>query len=252
MKRRLPALAGLLLAGAALPQAYAQQNFIGIGAAVVPRYEGSDEYRVRPVPLVNYENGPFFISPRGGMPSLGLKMKALPDVTIGAFVGLNMGRDEDDADRLHGMGDIDTHATYGGFAEWTPGRFKLGAAYAQAAKSGYGGSLELSASYALVQTQRDRLSLGVSTVWSNDDAMQTWFGVSQRQAARSNGHLSAYDAGSGFRNASLSATWIHNVSGNWSVMSTAGVRTLLGDAKDSPLVERKTSVYGAVGVIYAF
>lgn len=245
-------MAGVLLVGAALQPAHAQENFIGLGAAVVPRYEGSDEYRVRPLPLINYEAGPFFISPRGGLPSVGLKTKLLPDVTAGVFASLNMGRDEDDGSRLHGMGDIDTHALYGGFVEWAPDRFRLGAAYRQAAKSGYGGTLELRASYQVLRAQRDHLSVGVSTEWSNGDAMQTWFGVSERQAARSDGRLRAYDAGSGLRNATLYATWTHQLGGSWSLNTTAGVRTLLGDARDSPIVERETGLFGSVGVLYRF
>lgn len=45
------------------------QNYIGISAAVAPRYEGAKDYRFLPVPLIHYENGPFFISPRAGCPA---------------------------------------------------------------------------------------------------------------------------------------------------------------------------------------
>src|SRR5690606_4258926 len=50
------------------PNAHAK-NAIGLGVGVVPEYEGSGDYRALPVPLINYERGNFFISPRAGLPS---------------------------------------------------------------------------------------------------------------------------------------------------------------------------------------
>lgn len=247
--------AGLFLSGAALaPQAWAQQgqNFIGLAAALRPRYEGADEYRVRAVPLINYEYKNFFISPRGGLPSLGLKWSPAQDLTVGVLAGIDLGRDESDADILHGTGDIDAHALYGGFAEWSPGRFRLGAAYRQAARSGYGGSLELRASYDLLRAGAGRVSVGASTEWASSGYMQTWFGVSAAQAARSGGRLQRYEAGSGIKSAALFAAWSHRLGGSWSVISSVGVKTLLGDARDSPIVERRTAVFGVLGLTYAF
>jgi len=254
MKRRIWAAAGLLAAGAAAaPEAWAQQtNFIGLSGIARPRYEGADRYKVSPVPLINYEYGHFFISPRAGLPAAGLKWSPLPDVSAGVFVGMDFGRDESDSSRLRGMGDIDFHAAYGAYAEWAPGRFRLGAAYRQAAKSGYGGVLELRTSYRLLQAPRDTLTVGLSTEWANDDSMQTWFGVTRGQSARSGGRLGVYEPSAGFKNAAAFATWAHRFDNRWSIITTAGVKTLLGDARDSPIVERETGIFGGVGVTYAF
>jgi len=235
-----------------ISQAWAQQNYIGVAGVAMPRYEGSDEYRLRPVPLINYETRHFFVSPRAGLPALGLKFSPLTDVSAGVFLGMDMGRDENDDDHLEGMGDIDFHALYGVYAAWSPGRYEFSAAWRQAARSGYGGMLELGASYQLLRAQRDVVTVGLSTTWANSASMQTWFGVSPTQSARSDGRLESYDAGSGFQSARLSANWAHRLDDGWSVITTAGVRTLLGDARDSPIVERRTSVYGGVGFTYAF
>lgn len=159
-------------------------------------YAGSDEYRAVPTPLINYRSGNFFITPRAGLPAMGLSFELAPELEGGVFVGLGQGRDADDADRTRGLDDIDFHGVYGAFIEWTPGRYSLGAAYRQAAKSGYGGTLELRASYAILQTERQQLRLGVSTQWANSDDMQTWYGVSTSDAARSREHLSPYSASS--------------------------------------------------------
>lgn len=227
-------------------------NFIGVGVGYVPNYAGSDEYRVVPTPLINYRSGNFFVTPRAGLPAMGLSFELAPDLETGVFVGLELGRDSDDSDRTRGMDDIDFHGAYGAFVEWTPGRYSLGAAYRQAAKSGYGGALELRTSYAVVQTEQQQLRLGVSTEWANSNDMQTWYGVSTSDAARSRENLSPYTASSGFKTAALFANWRYNLTKDWIVMSTVGVSTVLGDARDSPLTERKTNLFGSMGVAYRF
>ncbi|MFD4840051.1 MipA/OmpV family protein [Achromobacter sp. NPDC058515] len=233
--------------------AYAQSgNFIGLGAGAIPVYEGSSQYRVIPVPLINYHSGNFFITPRAGLPAMGLKTSLAQDLDVGVFVGLNLGRDENDADLTKGMGDIKFHGAYGAYVEWRPGRYSLGAAYRQAARSGYGGTLELRASYAALKTEAHTVQVGVSTEWANRDAMQTWFGVTSSQAANSREGLSTYSPSSGFKSATLFTSWGYRINSDWSALTTVGVNTVLGDARDSPLNERKANVFGSVGVVYKF
>jgi len=258
MKRKIlasgPAVASALLAALA-GNARAEgggANFIGLGVGAVPVYEGSREYRALPVPLINYDAGHFFISPRAGLPAMGLKTDLGPDWTAGAFVGMALGRKADDSDRTEGLDDIDFHGTYGAFIEWSPGPYSVMAAYRQAARSGYGGTLELRATYDAWRDTRNRLTLGASTQWANDDAMQTWFGVTPSQAARSRAGLETYSPSSGFKSVALFGTWAHRIDTRWSAVTTLGVNTLVGDARDSPLTERKTNVFANVGVIYAF
>jgi len=249
MYNRLTAAGALALALCGTASA---QNYIGLGAAFVPEYEGADDYKVSPWPLVNYERGMFFISPRGGLPSLGLKMPLGADLEGGIFAGMSGGRDSSDSDRLSGLEDIDFHATYGAFLSWHPGRFSGTVAYRQAAKSGYGGTLDIDARYTVLQSGSDTVHLGLGTEWGNSDHMSTWFGVSTGDAARSRAGLRPYSASSGFSSASAYAVWSHRLTKRWSTMAVVGVKTLLGDARDSPLVERETAAFGGVGLTYNF
>jgi outer membrane scaffolding protein for murein synthesis (MipA/OmpV family) len=253
---RMGILARGVFAGAvfsAAGAAYAQStNFIGLGVGAVPVYEGSREYRALPVPLINYQSGNFFITPRMGLPAMGLKTSLASDLDAGVFVGMSLGRKADDADRLKGLDDIKFHGAYGAYVEWRPGRYSLGAGYKQAARSGYGGTLELRASYAALMTEQHNVQVGVRTEWANSDYMQTWFGVTPSQAARSREGLSTYSPSSGFKSAGIYTTWSYRINPSWSTVSTIGVNTLLGDARDSPLTERKANVFGSVGVAYRF
>ena len=227
-------------------------NFIGLSVGYVPVYEGSREYRALAVPLVNYHSGNFFISPRAGLPAMGLQTALAPDWKAGVFVGMGLGRDSSDADRTKGLDDIDFHGTYGAFVEWAPGPLSLGAAYRQAARSGYGGTLERRATYAAWQDGAHRVNIGASTQWASHDAMQTWYGVTSSQAASSRAGLSTYSPSSGFKSAALFTTWSYRINPSWSTITTLGVNTLLGDARDSPLTERRANLFGSVGVAYAF
>ena len=76
--------------------------------------------------------------------------------------------------------------------------------------------------------------------------------ASRRASRRSRAGLHAYSPSSGFQSASLYAAWSHQLSARWSTVATLGVSTVLGDARDSPLVERDSNVFGSVGMVYAF
>ena len=123
---------------------------------------------------------------------MGLKTRLAQDWEAGVFVGMGLNRDSSDADRLKGLDDIDYHATYGAFVEWRPGPYALGLAYRHAAHKGYGGVMELRASYLAWRDDSNALRVGVNAEWANGDAMQTWYGVTPGQAARSRAGLHAY------------------------------------------------------------
>lgn len=247
------ALSTAVLATLALAStAQAQRNFIGLGVGAVPVYEGSSEYRAVPAPIINYHSGNFFITPRAGLPALGLKANLASDLEAGVFLGLGLGRKSSRTEVTKGLDDIKFHANYGAYLEWTPGRASLGIAYRQAARSGYGGTLDLRVSYAAWESGAHRIRVGAGTQWANRDTMDTWYGVSPQQAAQSQAGLSTYRPSAGFKSASLFSVWSYQVTPKWSTLTSLGVNTLLGDAKNSPLTERRTNVFGSFGVVYAF
>ncbi|MFC4298431.1 MAG: MipA/OmpV family protein [Castellaniella sp.] len=240
------------LALSLFPTGAQAKNAIGLGVGIIPKYEGSEDYRALPVPLINYTNGHFFISPRAGLPSMGLKTDLTTDWSAGVFLGMALGRKASWSSRLDGTDDIDFHGVAGVYTEWRPGPFSIGAAYYQALHSGYGATAELRASYLAWKSGYDALRVGVSTQWANSDSMQTYFGVTEREAKASQGRLHPYSPSAGFKSASVFGTWNHQLSDSWSMNATLGVRTLLNHAGDSPIVEDKTGVFGSAGLMYSF
>lgn len=242
----------ITLLAAGTGQAIAQQTTVGAGLGFMPKYEGADSYGARPYPFLSHRNGHFFIAPKAGQPALGLQINLSENWTIGTYASLSRSRKADDADRLHGTDDIDRHGNVGVFTALQLGRAHLEAGYYQALKNGYGGNAVLDLSYRVWNNQRSSVSLGGEFKWSNDKAMRTYFGVRPHEAAASNGQLRAYRPDAGFRSYSLYGQFTHKLGDSWSLQGVLGVTTLGREAKDSPLVEKDSSVFGGVGLGYSF
>jgi outer membrane protein len=101
----------------------------------------------------------------------------------------------------------------------------------------------------------DRMStrFGVSLTYADDDYMDTYFSVDADNADRSG--LPIYKAESGVKDVGFDLTLHLNMNENWAVRGAAAYIALLGDAKDSPIVddEGESSRFKAsLVVIYNF
>ncbi|GHC39109.1 membrane protein [Alcaligenes pakistanensis] len=233
-------------------QALAQQTTIGLGMGFAPKYEGSDSYSGRAYPLISHRNGHFFLAPKAGMPAIGLQTQLTDNWTIGTYASLSRSRDAGDGSRLHGTDDIDRHGNLGVFTAYQLGDAKIEGSYYQALKSGYGATAVLDLSYRLWNNQDSSFSVGTELKWSNEKAMRTYFGVQSHEVVNSGGQLRTYRPDSGLRSYALYGQYTHKLSESWSLQGLLGVNTLGEEAKDSPLVEKKSSVFGGVGLGYSF
>jgi outer membrane protein len=219
-----------------------------LGVGLFPKYAGSKDYSALPLPLVTVRSKNFYwIGLEGGYAYPLNNM-----FSIGPLVSLERGRDQDDAGRLRGLGDIDTTMGYGAFVNGRFGGLNVTLKYVQSTKSAYGGRVGLDAFYMWRLGQQDRLTLSASTIWGNNKYMQTNFGVTEAQAATSEAGLQTYNANSGFQHVRVGTTWVHAFNPNWSMLTMVGATSLVGKTKDSPVVEKTTSLYSTVGVIYSF
>lgn len=229
-------------------------NSVGLNLGVLPRYQGASTYRVLPLPTLALTshglpyNGSFFLQDLNG----GVAFPFGRSVTFGLLVGVGLGRKQDDAPILNGLGDIDTSFQYGLFARWHSGPASADIRFLQAARAGYGNHVTLGVSYAVFDTPRDRVTVSADTVWSNGPAEQTYFGVDSEQAANSAAGLPVYHPSAGFSRVDGRLAWEHRLNPHWSLRSSIGVGSLLGDAANSPVVEHRAAVFGSVGASYHF
>lgn len=260
LKKILP---GALLALLATPTLAAEPPLrtsltVGGGVDVAPRYSGSDENRVSTALVLDYSmrNGFFFSSTRG----LGYGNN-LGNVDYSAALSYRTGRkdhnvDSDDmndgSDHLRGMGNIKGSALgvvglgYN-FTPWLSAQLQAEVPFSQRDN---GAALHVGIVSPLYHSPKNSVTMALTSSWGTNDYMQTYYGVSAPQSAASG--FTQYDAGSGIYAWSLNLDWTHNFTERWSVVADAGYTQLAGDARNSPIVQRKSSPTGSLKVTYRF
>jgi outer membrane scaffolding protein for murein synthesis (MipA/OmpV family) len=149
------------------------------------------------------------------------------------------------------MGDIDGGLQAVLTASYQLGKVGLSVGTTQAVgKRENGSTYTLGASVPLYSGTNDQVSLGGSAVYGDNKHMQTYFGVTGAQSARSG--FKAYQAKSGFETVSAAVSWDHVIDKRWSTHTAVGFTRLLGDAADSPLTKRKTTPMLMTGISYKF
>ncbi|SNT04435.1 MULTISPECIES: MipA/OmpV family protein [unclassified Azospirillum] len=259
-KLLFPLMAGVALCVLALGSAQAQQApkkqgwqvRLGMLGAATPDYEGSDDYRFRPFPdiEITYDNT-FFLDRRG----VGANLIQSGPLTTGVTLGYDGGRKERRNRALRGLGNVGDTAVAGAFANYQIGRWMLTAdVNTDLLGDGHDGTTaDLGFSYVMRPSNDMMIIIGPSVTWASDNYMQSYFGINAAQAARSG--RAVYRAEAGFKDAGLLGFGTYKLTQNWSLTAVAGYSRLLGDAADSPLVDRDGSAnqfFGGLGVSYSF
>lgn len=222
---------------------------LGGGAMYAPEYEGSDNYGVMPVPLVtvSYKDGLFFANPFDGIGSFPIQGE---NYKLGASVGLDFGRSEDDDKKnLRGMGDIDMGATANLMGEYSVGPATLSAKLTKGSED-YGMTAEIDVGMMQPITERITLMGKVGTKWADEDHMNSYFGVSGAQSARSG--YAAYSAESGFKSVGVTVGAFYSITDNWDAILMVNGDQLIGDAADSPIVKQEFQPSALLSVSYKF
>lgn len=231
---------------------------LGGGVGVAPRYSGSDENRVSTALVLDYSmrNGFFVSSTRG----LGYGNN-LGNFDYSAALSYRTGRKDhnvdsdtmsDGSDHLRGMGNVKGSAlgVVGlGYklTNWLSAQLQAEVPFSQRDN---GAALHFGIVSPLYHSPKNSVTLGLTSSWGTNDYMQTYYGVSAAQSAASG--FTQYHAGSGIYAWSLNLDWTHNFTESWSVVADAGYTQLAGDARNSPIVQRKASPTGSLTVTYRF
>jgi outer membrane scaffolding protein for murein synthesis (MipA/OmpV family) len=253
--------------------------YIGVGALSAPRYDGARERHTLAMPVlqVEWSNGLFVAGQ-----SLGMHLSKEPAYEFGPLLALAARRDEDgnsgglgsvgertgtslhpstilppsvtsDGNRLTGMDIIHRRLLYGAFfnANLTPQLRLANNLLYGAGNERDGLRLHTALQYMLPDLATHHslvLSAGVSLV--NAGQNRTYFGVTQEEAARTG--LAAYRPSGGVQDVRAGVRWNWSVSPSWMLTSGVQLTRLLGDAKDSPLVERPTNLTVTTALAYRF
>ena len=246
----LAALLSLLLVG---PTIQAADFSIGGGIGVKPDYEGSSDYELVPVPAgsAKFDNGMY-------LKLLGLNLRAnlIPSDfwRLGPVYNYRPERDNVEnnrVDRMKDISDANELGLFGGF-EWQGWYVFL--EWLADTGDAYDGSYgTLKGGYNWMVNKEWMLTFGAFTTYASDDYMETYFGVSSGDAARSG--LDRYNADGGMKDIGLDfgANW--RFAQNWDLRGLFQIKQLVGDADDdSPVVDEgsETQLFSAVLVVWNF
>ena len=269
--------AGLSLAAPAMAQDEEQHSSltIGVGGAIIPSYEGSDDYRIIPIAQARGKVHDFAFWTRG----TALYVDAIPntdgngvDFELGPVVNIRLDRSSRKAikdDAVRALGKRDVAVEVGGFVGIgktgviTSAYDNLSARVAitkdvAGAHEGY--VITPAIEYVTPLSTTTFVGLGVSADYVGKKYGRYYFDVTQAEALASG--LPAYGragGGSGFRKVNLNLTAGKSLSGDlrhgWAVFAVGGYSRMLGKYADSPVVSiagSKNQWIGAVGIGYTF
>jgi outer membrane protein len=233
---------------------------IGVGGSVGirPKYEGSKEYEAYGFPLI--------------LPKLGgdasafagrVKFRGIDDVRIRAFdaggfeigplAGYVFGRDEDDGDKLLGLGKVDDGLVLGAYAGYRLGIVMFDVSYHQIVTGNDDGyQIRAGAEVESYIVPGVKGVARVGTTFADDNYMDSYFGVNAVQASNSIAGLPVYDAGSGIKDVHFGLATVIDLTDRWKLRAGGKYARLLKDAADSPVIETKDQFSAIVGLSYRF
>ncbi|MFV0303297.1 MAG: MipA/OmpV family protein [Paracoccus sp. (in: a-proteobacteria)] len=211
---------------------------IGLGVTYGPKYPGADDSDFGPWGILR--NASFGQPGKGDLDGFSI----LP--TFG-YVGK---RKESDDDSLAGMGDISRAYEVGAQVSYGYGPVN---GYLRTRK-GFGGhhgvTGELGVRYRSEINDRLTLWSSVEMTYGNSRYVDTYFGVSGSQAARSG--YDEYRPDSGFTKASAKVSARYSLTDKTALMGEVEYGRLVGDAADSPLVQDKDQSTVRLGIVRNF
>ena len=223
---------------------------IGVGVGAVPRYEGSDAYRLFPAPQLAGRVGGFDFAARG--PGLAVDLirgdtRTTANVIAGPVVRARFDRRDGFGDaRVRALGDRPVAVELGaqlGY-EWR-GLAQRGDAFTvaiEATQDVAGGHQGLQISPGIGWRQpvgRATIAIAsLSATWADDDYMRTYFSIDAPGSAASG--LPQFTARSGFKDVGGGVVIAHDLNGNaldggWSLFAIARYSRLLNSAANSPV-----------------
>jgi outer membrane scaffolding protein for murein synthesis (MipA/OmpV family) len=219
---------------------------LGVGAIVNPEYQGSGDYQIRPIPVVDVRwrdargTRLFANVPRGVG---GYLWRSSGDPLRRTAVGLAIApgfatRD----DEIDGLEEIDIATEARAYLEYGRGGWAADVTLAADLGTGHEGA------YADVSLQR-RGRIGSGGFWSLGPSLRiadadyngAQYGVSPAESVRSG--LAPFDADAGLEQVSLVGVVGLPVGERWRWTTVARLGRIVGDRADSPVVEQETQAF---------
>jgi MipA family protein len=260
MTSKTPSALALSLLCLALTPASAQEgprNLIALGAIAVPDFEGSADRVAAPLLLGRLDLGSYGSLRLAGT---GLQLNLLGPKSAWAFgpvLSFRAARDADVDDVVvQRLREVDAATEFGLFLEYSlADTLSTGdrLAFGVEAKGGKGSQFSLGVSYQAAKLGDVQFGVDARAVFANDRYMDSYFSVDGDNSVRSG--LPGYTATSGLKSISLGVNATYDLSREWTLIGRVGFSRLMGDARDSPIVQLRgdaNAVSAGLAVGYRF
>jgi outer membrane protein len=217
---------------------------LGLGPAIVPEYEGSDESQLVPLPFVKAQKGPY----EARLLGLHLTSNVIPDPNWRFGPSINVRRGYDDVDQKP-VRQLDVDREFelgvkGGYdfpikqALFAKSTLSLATEFlADVSDKSNGYVITPSITYKMLLSERWDAAIGGDFTYASDGYMSYYFGVSDGDAAKTG--LDEHGADADVKNTALNLSVGYAITEAWRANLFGQYRRLFGDAKNSPIVDDK-------------
>lgn len=253
--------AALAAAGAASAQDREEtpRNFVVLGAAALPEYDGADDQRIVPLVIASFSafGARFEVE---GIQGVNIDVWRHPVWRVGPSFAGSLPRDEDEG-LISLVPDVDFGLEVGGFVGFeTPvgglpeGRVSGEVAVRQEVIGGHEGLVvKGDLDYFFAVSRQIRFQVGTNATFANNDYHESFFTVTPDTALASG--LPAFDAGSGLRDVGAEVNMIYSFSPKYGLFVRGAYNRLVGDAADSSITEfagDENQYFVGGGLFYSF
>jgi outer membrane protein len=223
---------------------------LGLGTLYSAGYDGSNRYRARVLPVIDYAKGRFFVNMRQGIGFL-LAETGGRKASASLAAGLTYLPGYRRSDVPTGVGPLRAGM---GLRITANGRVGPLIGSLGVTKPVLGGSEGVLADASIGMPWRIAPKLGAMTSlrlgWADGDYNRAYHGIDAVRAAASG--LPQFRPGGGLREVGAQVALNYRMTDRISLTASGGVSTLLGDIRRSPLVKDVTQPVGIVSLSYRF
>ncbi|WP_191249756.1 MipA/OmpV family protein [Kordiimonas sediminis] len=222
------------------PEGFPKEDFsfrLGIGTGFTPDYVGSDNYRLRFLPILEVKYKDVW---RLNGTKLSYTAISRGHFEAGPLINYRFGRSESQNKALRGLGNISDTVEVGGFIQYRTKKMLLNADFRQALGASQGQTLRLTVGHGILKKGPFFMGVGARAKIMNKKGMQTNFGITQQQSDQSEYGFTPYEAKAGFSEVSGNVVAGYRLNENARIVSLLSVGRLLNGAKNSPLVTSGT------------
>ena len=221
---------------------------LGAGVLAQPRYPGSDETIFVPYPLIAVSK---FFLPGYGQVDGDDNTRRLTVYPSFNFIGK---RNSADSSELKGLDDVNWALEAGlGISyryDWIRGFAEIRQGF-----NGYSGQVANFGIDVIGNPTEDlELRFGPRAGWGSQSYMETYFGITSKEAAASPLYDKSYKTDAGFNTVGLAGSATYALSERWKLHALVGWDRLVGDAGNSPIVKEgsENQYYAGAGLSYRF